>query len=149
LETALRVATLISGIATFAGLLVAIFVYKRQTNAQIFMEYTRRYEEVMGGLPSHARTARTNSGAVVPPSSDELTYQMLRYLNLCSEEFYLRKRGYLAAEIWGIWEGELRRTLATPLLRREWTTLRQEFASYPEFQRYVDAAQGQMETQAT
>jgi hypothetical protein len=113
------------------------------------MEYTRRYEEIMGDLPSHARTARTNSGTVVPPSSDELTYQMLRYLNLCSEEFYLRKRGYLAAEIWGIWEGELRRTLATPLLRREWTTLRQEFASYPEFQRYVDAVQVEFEMEAT
>jgi hypothetical protein len=78
----------------------------------------------------------------------ELTLCVLRYLNLSSEEFYLYRRGYLRREVWDIWEGELLRTLRSPLLRREWKTLRHEFISYPEFSRYVDDAQGREESPA-
>jgi hypothetical protein len=39
-------------------------------------------------------------------------------------------------------EGELLRTLRSPLVRRGWKTLQSEFISYPEFTRYVEDAQG-------
>jgi hypothetical protein len=66
---------------------------------------------------------------------------VLRYLNLSSEEYYLFKRGYLRADVWRIWEGEMVRTLRSPLLRREWTKLASEFVSYPEFSTYVEQVQ--------
>ncbi len=68
---------------------------------------------------------------------------MLRYLNLCSEEFYLYKKKYLSSHIWRIWEAELKRTLSSPLVLREWAGLREEFRSYPEFLEYVERAQGE------
>ena len=140
MDTAVKVAELIASLGTAAGLVAAIWVYKRQANAQVFLEYTRRYDEVMRQLPSHARIARTKSASELPEQTEELTYRVLDYLNLCSEEFYLWKTGYLSDRIWSIWEAELRRTLATPLLKREWQSLRNEFISYPEFQSYVEAA---------
>ena len=51
--------------------------------------------------------------------SEELTLCVLKYLNLCSEEFYLDKSKYLADQVWKIWEGKIKRTLATPLFIRE------------------------------
>jgi hypothetical protein len=68
---------------------------------------------------------------------------VLRYLNLCSEEFYLCRCGYLAREVWDIWEAELDRTLWSPIVRREWPELKREFAAYPEFAAYVDERQGE------
>lgn len=139
---------LIVQIASLGALAVAIWglvqnnrVHKRQSNAQIFLEYTGRYERIMSDYPDGAFEARLDAGEALPDPSEALSMVVLRYLNLCSEEFYLWRRGFLSADIWGIWEAELRRMIRSPLVRREWIQLRSEFESYPEFVRYVDDAQ--------
>lgn len=53
------------------------------------------------------------------------------------------KNKYLSRHVWRIWEAELKRTLASTLVRREWTRLREEFHSYPEFVEYLEKAQRQ------
>lgn len=65
----------------------------------------------------------------------------LRYLNLCSEEFYLRERRLLSKQVWGIWDREMRSTLSSEPYREAWSYLRQQFKSYPEFSEFVDQAQ--------
>jgi hypothetical protein len=137
MNAVLNAAQIIAAIATAAGVIAAVIIYRNQTNAQVFLEYTKRYEEIMSALPIAARVARTDSDSALPDATPELTFQILRYLNLCAEEFYLMQRGYLAREIWSIWDAELTRTLRTPLLMREWEKLRNEFSSYPAFQNYV------------
>ena len=61
----------------------------------------------------------------------------LRYLNLCSEEFYLKEQRLLSAAVWGIWECEMRSTVASPPYIRAWSTLARQFESYPEFSAFV------------
>ena len=126
---------------TAASILFGVYVFRRQMNAQPFLEYTKRYEEVMRSYPGDLRSARLHTDGEPPPESTELTAVVLKYLNLCSEEFYLWKRGYLSTDIWRIWEGEMLRTMASPLYRREWPKLRAEFAAYDEFASYVESAQ--------
>jgi hypothetical protein len=106
-------------------------------NAQVFLQYTQRYEEIMKSFPKNGWAARINSDEALPELSDEITICALRYLNLCSEEYYLRQDRYLSKKVWGIWEKELIRTLRTPMFRREWVKLRDEFDAYPEFQAFV------------
>lgn len=136
-----KVVATLGHVVTALSVLLAIYVYRRKMNSQVFLEFTRRYEEVMDRFPSDAKIARLRSGGEPPAASPELAAAALRYLNLCSEEFYLWKRGYLSGDIWRIWEAELRRTLASPLYRREWLSLREEFSSFPEFVAYVEQAQ--------
>ena len=138
LELVVQLGTLVSIAVGAAGLFFGIRVYRRQMNAQIFLEYTKRYEEIMASFPVDAHGARLDSYGEPPSSSTELSMAVLRYLNLCSEEFYLCRRKYLAREVWEIWESELQRTLRSPLLRREWKVLRREYESFPEFVRYVE-----------
>jgi hypothetical protein len=138
-DTAAQVGTSISillGVVTFV---FGVRVYKRQMNAQLFVEYTGRFEEIMKSFPENSWTARLNA-ANLPDPSEALSLSVLKHLNLCSEEFYLFKRRYLSADVWRIWEGEIKRTLATPLFVREWRTLKTEFASYPEFRSFVEKA---------
>jgi hypothetical protein len=141
INIAAQIGAFLSGIAAFATIYVVYRTYKLQANAQIFMEYTRRYEQIMAAFPGGARSARLDLEGEPPESTADLSCAVLRYLNLCSEEFYLCKEGLLSPKVWRIWECELRRTLASPLVRREWRSLRREFRSYPEFHDYVDSAQ--------
>ncbi len=136
-----RALTALGHFATAISFVLGIYVYRRKTNTQVFLEFTRRYDEVMRSFPVDARRARLHSGGEPPAVSDEISDAALRYLNLCSEEFYLWKRRYLSGDIWRIWESELKRTLASPLYRREWTRLRDEFSSFPEFAAYVEEVQ--------
>ena len=140
LEFAIKIGTLISAVAGILTLFIGIRIYKRQTNTQIFLEYTKRYNEIMESFPPEARPARLSLEGKMPDHSEGLSIAILRYLNLCSEEYYLCERGYLSKELWGIWEDELKRTLNSPLFVREWEGLRNEFLSYPEFLEFVDDA---------
>jgi hypothetical protein len=140
-EAILLLATVISALAGVAFVWAMIQTYKGQMNAQVFTEYSNRYDQILASLPLAAWEARVNSESALPEPSPELTLCVLRYLNLSSEEFYLYQRGYLQKDVWEIWQGELERTLRSPLLRREWQALAPEFVSYPEFARYVEVIQ--------
>lgn len=141
LEVVLQIATLVGVIVGFAGLLNTLRVQRRQANAQVFLAYTGRYDEIMRSFPKDALEARIGSADEPPAVTPEVRVAALRYLNLCSEEFHLYRCRYLDRVVWRMWEAELLRTLRTPLFRREWSALRAEFGAYPEFRDYVDAAQ--------
>jgi hypothetical protein len=135
-------ATLLAAAIAVAGLVWAVHSYRKQMNAQLFLAFVTRYEVIMQSFPAAALESRLQLLGPPPPESEGLSLAILRYLNLCSEELYLHANGYLADDIWRIWEAELRRTLCSPLLRREWPRLRAEFESYPAFLDYVEATHG-------
>jgi hypothetical protein len=130
-ETVTALASLaVSIVAAIVTLIWSVRSYQNQMNAQLFLEFTKRFEEVMQSFPKSAWPSRLNIEGKPPVKSKALSLSVLRYLNLCSEEYYLYKKGWLHKEIWEIWEEELIRTLQTPLFRREWQTLAGEFESY-------------------
>lgn len=137
MEIALQLATLISVLLAAASIFHGAFINRRQMNAQVFLEYTRRYEAVMEAFPEEARSFRLKPEGDPPPESPALSHAVLRYINLCSEEYYLCKKRYLDREIWQIWERELKKTLCSPLMKREWKKLRGEFTTFSEFAAYV------------
>jgi hypothetical protein len=116
-------------------------VIRRTLNAFVFMKYTERYEQVMTSFPEGAHPARLDLHAEPLDLTEPLRLAILRYLNLCSEEFGLWQNKYIANGVWKIWEAELDRTLASPLYRRAWPLLRKEFESYPDFCKYVERVQ--------
>ncbi len=67
---------------------------------------------------------------------------MLRYLNLCSEEFHLKESEHLSPEVWGLCKSEMESTLRTPLYVSGWRELKPQLKSYPPFLEYVDLVQG-------
>jgi hypothetical protein len=142
-DTYLTGASILVAVAAF---LWGVKSYRDQMNAQLFLEFTRRFEEVMQSFPKNVWSSRLNIEGKPPPKSKAVSLSALRYLNLCSEEYYLRQKRWLYRETWEIWERELLRTLQTPLFLREWKTLSSEFESYPEFKEYVDNAQKAVES---
>jgi hypothetical protein len=96
----------------------------------------------MDSFPKDAWVVRLDLDRL-PDSSPELSKSVLKYLNLCAEEYYLLQKKLLAKDVWQIWEDELKRTLQSPLFKREWKELAKEFEAYPEFRQYLKNIQGQ------
>src|SRR4051812_47820469 len=132
-EFLMLLATIVTALGGVGFVVVMVQTYKGQMNAQIFIDLNQRYDDIVKDFPGGADDVRVNLDTALPPVSRELTLCALRYLNLSSEEFYLYKKKYIRREVWEIWEGEMLRTLRSPLFRREWKTLCTEFVSYPEF----------------
>jgi len=133
--------TVVSTLVALVAFLWGVKSYRDQMNAQLFLEFTKRFEEVMQSFPKNIWSTRLDIDGKPPAKSKALSLSVLRYLNLCSEEYYLFKKRWLYKETWKIWEGELIRTLQTPLFRREWKGLSGEFEAYPAFKEYVDKIQ--------
>jgi hypothetical protein len=133
-------------IAASSVLIAAIGLFRtaranrRQTNAQIFLDCVKRYEKIVESFPLEAWLLRFDP-IQIPPESPETTQAALRYLNLCSEEFYLKRQKYFSEQIWEIWDDLLKRTFRSALFKREWELLKSEFASDPDFTAYVEKAQ--------
>lgn len=135
------IAALSVGFAAF-GIFRTIRNNKRQTNSQIFLDCVKRYEKVLESFPPKVWLERFNPSAEAMVESGVTSMAVLRYLNLCSEEFYLKKQGYFSEHgIGDIWEDVLRDNLSTPLFVREWKKLKDEFKSDQEFTNYIDKVQ--------
>lgn len=137
-----QIATAVSVIIAVISIRAAVKANRRQMNVQVLMADAQRYERILESFPPQSLQARFST-ADLPPESDQLTQATLRYLNLCSEEFYLWRAKYIEDGLWEIWEQELRRMLQSNLLMREWVKIESEFQSYPEFYQFVKRVQAE------
>lgn len=108
-------------------------------------EYTRRYADIVNTLPSASRDPDSGfSFEAVDAATQERLLQALRaYLNLCSEEFYLRSRGRIDADTWEIWQQGIRETTRLPWIRTTWQTMRREYSYFEPFCAFVDECVGE------
>jgi len=141
----LQSATLASVIVGFISLIITVRNFHRQMHAEIFAKYTERYERILEQFPPDALASRFDA-RVLPPQSPQLRLCVLKYLNLCSEEYYLMSERYLAKSVWRIWEADLKKIIGSPLVQREWPSLRAEFQAHQQFLGYVERAQAECKT---
>jgi hypothetical protein len=126
-------AVLVGGV----GIAVALVNQRRQLNAQMFIEFSKRFEELLRLFPTEAWLANRKSGQELPPSSKEITECVLYCLQFVADVYHLHEAGYISNRLWKLWEREIRRTLKGPLFVREWNAVAEEFSHDKEFLDYM------------
>src|SRR5580658_5979762 len=130
-----QVGTLVIG---SAGIWVALVTQRRQLNAQMFMEVSGRFQELLRLFPTEAWLANRNPSQPLPPSSQELTDCTLYSIQFIADAYHLHKGGFISKNIWTLWEREFKRTLSGPVFRREWAGVAVEFSDDHAFLQYID-----------
>jgi hypothetical protein len=120
------------------GIGVALRNQRRQLNAQMFVEFSRRFDDLLRLFPTEAWLANRNPGQPLPPASQELTDCTLYCVQFISDVYYLHKGGYISRQLWLLWEREIKRTLRGPLFQREWEQVASEFSHDPAFIQYIN-----------
>lgn len=141
LEIAVQIASIVTLVLTAGALLFGLWSFRKQINCQVYLAYADRYEKIMGAFPKGALKTRLRLGDTLPERSEELSICLLRLLNLCSEEFFLYRTGFISKKIWAVWGPEIEMTLRRPMITREWERVRIEFKAYPEFFNFVENVQ--------
>ncbi len=126
----------VTGVLVAAGaLLVALKGVRDQLWLHTFSEYTRRYSDIVQGLPAESRRPGSHfSLEKLEPSERGRVLNAARgYLNLCSEEFYLHERGRIDDTTWAIWRQGMVETLRLPWMQETWSDLQAEYSYFDDF----------------
>jgi hypothetical protein len=121
------------------GIYVALRNQHRQLNAQMFIEFSGRFQELLRLFPTEAWLANRNPSKPLPPSSQELTDCTLYAMQFIADVYHLHKGGYISKSVWRVWEREIRKTLTGPVFQREWHGVAAEFAHTQDFVNYINA----------
>jgi hypothetical protein len=120
------------------GICVALVNQRRQLNAQMFIEFSGRFQDLLRLFPTEAWLANGNPSQPMPPRSQELTDCTLYCIQFISDVYHLHKGGYISKNLWMLWEREIKRTLTGRVIRREWETVSAGFVHYPSFLQYIN-----------
>ncbi len=130
-----QVGTLVVG---SVGICVALINQHRQLNAQMFIEFSRRFQELLRLFPTEAWLANRSPHQPLPPSSQELRDCALYTIQFVADVYHLHKGRYISNRLWMLWEREIKRTLMGPIFLREWQSVAAEFAHDCDFLRYIN-----------
>jgi hypothetical protein len=120
------------------GIYVALRNQHRQLNAQMFVEFSGRFQELLREFPTEAWLANRNPSQPLPPSSQELTDCTLYTIQFIADVYYLHKSGYISKQLWMLWEREIKNTLTGRVFQREWEGVSVEFAHSRGFVDYIN-----------
>jgi len=95
---------------------------------QVFLEYTSRFEAMSAELPMFIRL-NNSEGINHNSDPDFLESFMLRYLNTCSEEWFLHEQKLITEEVWKMWKHYIEETLSgsKPFGEFWWNKCRKNF----------------------
>src|SRR5271168_2113820 len=119
------------------GICVALLNQRRQLNAQMFIEFSGRFQDILRLFPTEAWLANRNPFKPLPPPSQELTDCTLYCIQFIADAYHLHKGRYISHNLWVLWEREIKRTLTGPVFQREWAGVAAEFAHDREFLNYI------------
>src|SRR5262249_6005931 len=106
--------------------------------AQMFIEFSGRFQNLLRLFPTEAWLANRIASQPLPRPSQEITDCTLYAIQFIADVYYLHKGGYIAKNLWKLWEIEIKRTLQGRVFRREWALLSAEFSHSPDFVNYID-----------
>lgn len=119
------------------GIFVALRNQRRQLNAQMFIEFSNRFQQLLRMFPKEAWLANHNASLPLPPASHELTECVIYCIHFIADVYYLHRGGYVTAKLWRVWEREIKRTLTGPVFQRELAAVEIEFSQESAFLKYL------------
>jgi len=119
------------------GIWVALLNQRRQLNAQMFIEFSARFQELLRMFPTDAWLANVNPSRPLPPQSQDVRDCTLYCIQLVADVYHLHQAGYITKRLWLLWEREIKHALTGPVFRREWEGISAEFANNPDFFLYI------------
>lgn len=121
LDTILKFVTLGTVVVSCLAVYTAVRNNGRQLGVQIFLNYSERVQALKHAL-----------------SRDDTRERALHDLLYVILEFYtLRRKGYVATDIWEIWQADIARFLTSEHVEERWSTIEIAFSAHAEFMDWI------------
>jgi len=121
----------------FLGLAVSVRSHRRQMHAQMYIEFSARFHNILRTLPVQTWMPSGEGAQALPARSEELTRTCMQCFHIIADLYRLHEGGLINGELWGAWQRHIRRAMRRPVFRREWLAVEASFEHDPELCGYM------------
>ena len=119
----MQTSDLIASLALFISIL-SLWLQTISSNKQFmlsnFIEYTRRYQEIIIHFPKDLVNSEFDITLISESERENLLRYMWLYFDLCNEEYCLYKLGFINTQLWNIWELGMKSSFSRPAFQQCW-----------------------------
>ena len=122
-----------------AAVIVTLIINQKQTKilnnqlrSNFFSDYTKRYQEIMLHIPDEILSDTYDYSKL----DSETKCYLRAYIDLCSEEYYLKINNNIDEYVWENWKDGIKYAFKRPVIREAWNQFNKE--NYPDFKYWVN-----------
>lgn len=127
---------------TALALLWQIYRSNQLAHLENFRSYTERYQDIFLKLPVGIEDDDFQLALLRDDEKENLLRWIRAYFDLCSEEYYLQRRGYLCRDVWKLWNGGMKDSFKKPAFKQAWSMLQKDGYYASEFAKHVSSLIG-------
>ena len=131
----IEIIELIATVTAAITIIVTCMIHIKQDRLSLFVEYTKRYQEIMLHFPSDCNL---DFSKIPDEEKDEILRYMRAYLDLCSEELHLYKVHKISKRVWKEWASGIDSTLQNDFFRNCWNEIKAFFHDYEDFNKWIN-----------
>jgi hypothetical protein len=131
-------------ISTFAALIgIAGLIYqshstRKQVKLQNFIEYTKRYQEIILNFSENINEQSFSFDAMSQEDKNKTMRYMRAYFDLCFEEFTLYKKKFIDNDLWSIWRDGMEVAFSKSAFKQAWAIIRNDTRFGSGFETFVE-----------
>ena len=132
-------------LATVVGLFFSLRYNRKQLKAynknlklNFFADYTKRYQEIILNFPESINRSDFEFDQLEENVRNITMRYMRAYFDLCSEEYDLKRAGYIEDSIWDYWKLGIEFAYSKRAFRDAWGIIKLDTIYYPEFSSWIE-----------
>ena len=137
-----EVGNLISSFAAVIAIGGLIYQSKstgKQVKLQNFIEYTKRYQEIILNFPENINDENFKFNDIVSDKERNKAMRYMRaYFDLCFEEFTLHEKKFIDDDFWLIWKGGIEVALSKAAFKNAWNLIKKDTKFGNEFENFIN-----------
>lgn len=136
-----EIAEMVSIIGVFItaiALWVTVRSFQKQLQLNFFSEYTRRYQEITLNFPESINEENFDYDSLSTEVKDKTLRYMRAYFDLCSEEYFLKRKSNIDNETWLEWKTGMEFAFSKSAFQQAWEILKLDTIYYGEFSKLVN-----------
>lgn len=127
-----------AALVAIGGLIYQSFSTRKQIKLQNFIEYTKRYQEIVLNFPEEINRSDFVIVELEAKEREKTMRYMRAYIDLCFEEHTLHQKGFIDDDLWSIWEGGMKTAFSKAAFKQAWKAIREDTEYGPAFKAFAD-----------
>ena len=135
------VGNIISIVAVLIALMGLIYQSRstqKQVKLQNFIEYTKRYQEIILNFPENINEQSFDFDAMEIKEKARAMRYMRAYFDLCFEEFILHEKEFIDDDLWSIWKSGMEMAYSKSAFKQAWAMIKNDTKFSEKFELFVE-----------
>jgi hypothetical protein len=127
-----------TAVVAIIGLIYQSHTTRKQVKLQNFIEYTKRYQEIILNFPENINEQDFTFEAISSNEERNKTMRYMRaYFDLCFEEYTLHKKKFIDDDLWSIWNGGMKVAFSKPAFQKAWELILKDTKFGSDFETFI------------